>query len=232
LVIQDRVINAFSESRRRAHSHCVQPPPLQGVSESRWRASFGDGGLGAGDAERGVYGGATGPERQRAATLRARLPQQCVLANRQIKVGSRLLSRRNERPGAMTNHLHCGDAVTQTRESFKMLTWLHRRREAARLAEEAAETLVAADRLRAYSQARQRQRDAHNTETFAHWGRVARAVARLTGKRIGLDTATRMAMEAEPASFADFTASEVGLIAKLRRIVGAGPRAPERGEGE
>jgi len=32
-------------------------------------------------------------------------------------------------------------------------------------------------------EARQRQQYAPNAETFAHWSRVARAVARLTGKR-------------------------------------------------
>ncbi len=78
-----------------------------------------------------------------------------------------------------------------------MLTWLRRRREEAGRAEADAAELVAADPLRAYSEARQRQHDAHNAETFAHWGRVALAVARLTGKRIGLDTATRMTTDAD-----------------------------------
>jgi hypothetical protein len=51
-------------------------------------------------------------------------------------------------------------------------------------------SLIAEDRLAAHSEAPQRQQDAH------HWGRVALAVARLTGKRVGLDTATRMATDA------------------------------------
>ncbi len=58
-----------------------------------------------------------------------------------------------------------------------MLSWLRRRRERARQAEADAAALVAADRLAAYSEARQRQQDAHNAETFVHWGRVAFAVS-------------------------------------------------------
>jgi hypothetical protein len=77
-----------------------------------------------------------------------------------------------------------------------MFTWLRRRREDARRIEADAAALLAEYKLAAYSEARQRQQDAHNAVTFAHWGRVALAVARLTGKRVGLDTATRMATDA------------------------------------
>ena len=95
-----------------------------------------------------------------------------------------------------------------------MLTWLRRRREKVRQAEAEARELVAEDRLRAYSEARQRQQDAHSAESFAHYGRVARAVAWLTGKQIGLDTATRMA---EEAGFAD--AEPENPIEELQRIL-------------
>ena len=78
-----------------------------------------------------------------------------------------------------------------------MFTWLRRRREDARRVEADAAELAAECKLAAYSEARQRRQDAHNAETFADWGRVAVAVARLTGKRVGLDTATRMAMDAD-----------------------------------
>ena len=51
----------------------------------------------------------------------------------------------------------------------------------------------------AYSEARQRERDVallngttHASRTPAHWRRVALIVARMTGKRIGVDAATRM----------------------------------------
>jgi hypothetical protein len=77
-----------------------------------------------------------------------------------------------------------------------MFAWLRRRPEDARRVETDAAALLAEYKHAAYSEARQRQQDAHNTETFAHWGRVALAVARLTGKRVGLDTATRMATDA------------------------------------
>ena len=54
----------------------------------------------------------------------------------------------------------------------------------------------------AYSEARQRERDVilpdgttHAGRTPAHWRRVALIVARMTGKRVGVDTATRMLEE-------------------------------------
>jgi hypothetical protein len=53
--------------------------------------------------------------------------------------------------------------------------------------------------LKAYSEERQGQRDVilldgttHAGRTPAHWRRVALIVARMTGKKVGLDTATRM----------------------------------------
>jgi hypothetical protein len=55
--------------------------------------------------------------------------------------------------------------------------------------------VVAEDRLGAYSEERQRQQDAHSAESFVRYGRVARTVARRTGKQIGFDTAARMATE-------------------------------------
>ena len=80
-----------------------------------------------------------------------------------------------------------------------MLQWLRRRREAERLAQADAEALILAHGGRAYAEARWRQRDAvppdgtaYAGRTRAHWRRVAQIVARMTGKRIGLDTATRM----------------------------------------
>ncbi len=51
----------------------------------------------------------------------------------------------------------------------------------------------------AYLEARRRERDVilndgttHAGRTPEHWRRVALAVARMTGKRVGVDTATRM----------------------------------------
>ncbi len=79
--------------------------------------------------------------------------------------------------------------------------WLRRRREARRLAQADAEALYRDHGVDAYSEARKRERDGQTPE---RWSRVALAVARITGKQVGLDTATRMAMNA------DFSAPEAG----------------------
>ena len=57
---------------------------------------------------------------------------------------------------------------------------------------------------RAYAEARERERDVivtdgttHAGRTPAHWRRVALIVPRMTGKRVGVDTATRMAEDAK-----------------------------------
>ena len=81
-----------------------------------------------------------------------------------------------------------------------MRHWLRRRQEAYRLALADAEARSIRDHgAKAYREARQRERDVilpdgttHAGRTPAHWRRVALIVARMTGKRVGLDTATRM----------------------------------------
>ena len=115
-----------------------------------------------------------------------------------------------------------------------MLRWLAAGHGLAQVAAEAdAETLIAEDRLTAYSEARQRQQDAHNAETFAHWGRVARAVGRMTGKRVGLDAATRMAMDAdfnergEPSTQERAPMLKMDQIDELIRILGEQGIEPE-----
>jgi hypothetical protein len=62
-----------------------------------------------------------------------------------------------------------------------------------------AEALIRDHGQRAYREARLRERDVilpdgttHAGRTPAHWRRVAQIAARMTGKRIGVDTATRM----------------------------------------
>ena len=77
----------------------------------------------------------------------------------------------------------------------------------------------------AYAEARLMQRRAKSAEDRRHWRDVALAVARKTGKRIGLDTATRMAVEAD---FGDQSESagpaleprKVDPIDELKRLVG------------
>ena len=79
-----------------------------------------------------------------------------------------------------------------------MFKWLRRRQQAERLAQADAAALVRDHGAEAYGEARQRERDVvlldgttHAGRTPAHWRRVALIVARMTGKRVGLDTATR-----------------------------------------
>ena len=81
-----------------------------------------------------------------------------------------------------------------------MLQWLRRRWcQGERTAQADAEALIRDHGGEAYSEARQRERDVtlpdgttHAGRTPAHWRRVALIVARMMGKRIGVDTAARM----------------------------------------
>ena len=75
------------------------------------------------------------------------------------------------------------------------------------LAQADAEALIRDHGAEAYSEARRRERDVilpdgttHAGRTPVHWRRVALTVARMTGKRVGLDTSTRMAADADPSS--------------------------------
>ena len=85
-----------------------------------------------------------------------------------------------------------------------MLQWLRRRQQAARLAQADAEALIRDHGAEAWREARQRERDVilpdgttHAGRMPAHWRRVALIVANRTGHRVGLDTATRMAKDAD-----------------------------------
>ena len=79
-----------------------------------------------------------------------------------------------------------------------MFTWLRRRRERAVEAE--AYTLIRYFDAEAYGEARFREREASSEASARHWNRVASAVAHKTGTRVGLDTSTRMAMDADLAN--------------------------------
>ena len=59
-----------------------------------------------------------------------------------------------------------------------------------------AEALIRDPGFATYAEARRREREANSDVIAKDWGRVAVAVAHKTGKRIGLDTSTRMAMNA------------------------------------
>jgi hypothetical protein len=107
-----------------------------------------------------------------------------------------------------------------------MLSWLRRRREKAERIDAKARALIRAFGVDAYSEARQRERQAQSAEATQEWRAVAVAIARKTGKRVGLDTATRMAIDA------DFSAArqggderknlnfpEVDQIEELKRVI-------------
>ena len=84
-----------------------------------------------------------------------------------------------------------------------MFAWIARRREIARQTEADATALIAEHGARAYAEARRRQQDAIDAEDAARWRRAAVAIAKRTGKRIGLDTATRMAEDADMTATTD-----------------------------
>ena len=79
----------------------------------------------------------------------------------------------------------------------------------------------------AYAEARLMQRRAKSVDERRHWRDVALAVARKTGKRVGLDTATRMSLDAdfsirgEPQSHG-LDPQKVDPIDELKRLIGDG----------
>jgi hypothetical protein len=95
-----------------------------------------------------------------------------------------------------------------------MLSWLRRRRERAERIDAKVKALIRAFGVDAHYEARQRQRGAESAEAAQEWRAVARAIARKTGSRLGLDTATRMAMDA------DFS------TARQRDVQRTDPRSP------
>jgi hypothetical protein len=114
-----------------------------------------------------------------------------------------------------------------------MLRWLRRRRQAERLALADAEALIRDHGAEAYSEARERERDVilrdgttHAGRTPAHWRRVALIVAKRAGHKVGLDTATQMAKDADfspdresPGSRAHVHSSRLGPLDELKRIL-------------
>ena len=62
-----------------------------------------------------------------------------------------------------------------------------------------ADQLIATFRVRAYSEARQRQRRAAAPEAAAHWGQVANLIARRTSEPRGDESSTRTELDAHVA---------------------------------
>ncbi len=108
-----------------------------------------------------------------------------------------------------------------------MLEWLRRRRETAERIEAEAEAVMREYAVRAYAEARRREREAKSKVEAQNWNRVALSIAHKTGKRVGLDTSTRMACDAifayshlEPsASPAQTPISELDPLDELSRLV-------------
>ncbi len=124
------------------------------------------------------------------------------------------------------------------------LQWLGRRQQAERLAQADAEALMRDHGREGYRVARQRERDViladgttHAGRTPAHWRRVALIVAKRTGHRVGLDTATRMVKDAdispdrkssEPRPQTPSPPPAPDPIEELVRVVGEAPGPPSK----
>ncbi len=114
-----------------------------------------------------------------------------------------------------------------------MLSWLARRRARIQRIEAEAEALVRNLGDWAYSEARRREHEASSDAIAKDWSRVALVVARKTGKRVGLDAATRMSADADFSPREERVASierpdHAGTdpIGELARIVGESPMRP------
>ena len=107
-----------------------------------------------------------------------------------------------------------------------MRRWLRRRWERADRVEGEADELVRLLGDDAYSEARWREHTASSRASAQEWNLVALAIARQTGRRIGLDLSTRMAMNAvfvpdrEPDRCRP-RPSELDPVDELKRIVSA-----------
>ena len=111
-----------------------------------------------------------------------------------------------------------------------MLSWLIYRRPKIEGIDAEAEALIHDFGGAAYARARQREREASSDRIAKDWNRVALAVAQKSGKRIGLDTSTRMAMDADLEADRETTTQELNAgcgapdqIAELNRILDAKP---------
>ncbi len=77
-----------------------------------------------------------------------------------------------------------------------MLSWLRRRRETAERIDAEADALIGELGAEAYAKARRREYKSSDDAIALRWNQVALAVGRKSGKLVGLDTPTRMAMNA------------------------------------
>jgi hypothetical protein len=119
-----------------------------------------------------------------------------------------------------------------------MLSWLRRQRDKIERIEAEADALIHDLGVGAYSAARRREHEASSEAMARHWRRVALAVARKTGRRVGLDTSTRMATDANltsegnPGAPSHRPPSDLDPLDELNRLVPGATtrsvRAPKR----
>jgi hypothetical protein len=106
-----------------------------------------------------------------------------------------------------------------------MRAWLRRRRERIERIEAEADELVRLLGDDAYSEARWREHTASSPPSAQEWNLIALAIARQTGRRIGLDLSTRMAMNAvfapdrEPDRCRPRPSPDLDPVDELKRIV-------------
>ena len=111
-----------------------------------------------------------------------------------------------------------------------MRRWLRRRRERIERIETEADELVRLLGDDAYSEARWREHSASSSATAQEWNLIALAIARQTGRRIGLDLSTPMAMNAvfapdrEPAARKPRRHAKPAPLDELKRIRAAKPQ--------
>jgi hypothetical protein len=100
-----------------------------------------------------------------------------------------------------------------------LFSWLRRRRGEAHRAEVEA-ALLARFRPGADPEAGRRRQDADDADVFAHWDRVVRVVAQLTGRPIGPGApATAEQADFSKAERADFSKAEPDALEKLEHIL-------------
>jgi hypothetical protein len=111
-----------------------------------------------------------------------------------------------------------------------MRRWLRRRRERSERIETEADELVRLLGDDAYSEARWREHTASSPASAKAWNLIASTIARQTGRRIGLDLSTRMAMNAvfapdrEPDERKSRPHAEAAPLDELKRTLAAQPQ--------
>ena len=111
-----------------------------------------------------------------------------------------------------------------------MRRWWRRRRERSERIETEADELARLLGDDAYSEARWREHTASSPASAQEWNLIASAIARQTGRRIGLDLSTPMAMNAvfapdrEPDERKPRSHSEPAPLDELKSILAAKPQ--------